>query len=375
MGFGITAAALAVLVLAAWALFDTETVTKWVPSSREARSNQYLALDRWLAERGVSARIESAGDIPMISLAGEKNVFVQASLFNWNDEAVEFLTEWIENGGNLFLVLDYQTIPGNSYLAHDETWINRQKEPFLLLEEFGITAETGNKTQEYKYDSESPGFDRDISFWVADDTNAVVLKDWTGLNRLVKVKRGKGELTVSGRPRFLYSANIGDSPNTRLAWALFNTEDEWLFIRGTTKVSGLLGRLWQEGNLPALVVSVLVLLVICFWAVLPMFGMVKEENDRPLKALRERFLAEGRFLKRYGALDMYTGKYMKEIKRRLAGKEGIADNEEIEKRVLAIWGKQGEKNALLLKALRGEKFSYNEFPRMIIIFKTILERI
>ena len=381
MAFGITMAVLAVLALAAWALFETEPVTKWVPPSREARGNQYLALDRWLKESGVSARIKSAGDISMISQAAERNIFVQASLFRWNDEAVEYLTDWIEKGGKLFLVLDYQTMPLTSYLVHDETWIYREEEPFTLLKEFGITAETETGARGNNYDSEAPGFDRDLSFQVSEDTNAVILKDWTGHNRLVNVKRGKGELTVSGRPRYLYSNNLGEAPNARLAWALFaegeaeSPESGWLFIRGSTKVRGLLGSLWQEGNLPVPIVSVLVLLIICFWAVLPMFGPVREEAGTPLKALRERFLAEGRFLKRYGALDMYTGKYVKEIKRRLAGKEGLVDNEEIEKRVLEIWGKQGEKSAILLKALRGEKFTYNEFPKMVIIFKTILEKI
>jgi len=414
IAFGVSVAVLAILAYAAWALFETEPYQKWVPPSREARRNEYLALDRWLESSGIPVRTESSGNISTFSGSDEKHIFIQASLFRWDEAAIDYITDWINNGGNLFLVLDYNT-----------THYREDDEPYILLEKFGISVEAEFNTPSARYDGNSPGFYHDISFHVSEAAPAIQIKDWTGSTRLVQAKSGKGTLTVSGRPRFIYSHFLESAPNMRLAWTIFlsgssmdgslahnDLQDGWLFIRGITRTRGLLGSLWQQGNLTVLLVSVIILLVICFWAVLPNFGLIRENSEKPGKALRERFLAEGRFLKSYGALNMYIKAYIKEIKRRLARKEGLVDNELVENRLLEILGNSGvhtsessgvysdgaysgfstADSALLLRALRGENtaetnstgpenrvsdehFSYQEFTKMVIISKTILERI
>jgi len=438
IGFTVAAAALGLLVFFAWFFFELYPATKPVLPSREARVNQYLALDRWLTGMGCPVRTKSSGDLSVISGAKERRIFIQASLFRWTDEAVEYLVRWVEEGGRLIVAFDYHEIPFNSYPSagnhrdDDETSLS-------LLEAFGIKAEDGaglkdNSDSADNLSGESPDYDHAISFDVSEDEDALCLKDLSGLTRLVQVKRGKGQLIVMGNPRFLVSSCIGNAPNSRLAWALFaanfaanssanvtpnvvpngaaNATPEfirdnktvnfsgegWFFIRGTTKVRSLLGSIFRHGNLAALLVSVLVLIIVCFWAVLPMFGLVRRDDERPGKPLRERFLAEGRFLKRYGALKFYRDTYVREIRRRLARNEGLSINNEmtdddtINDKIMddgiilddsVIWHlsdvliKAGEKrdNALLVRALRGEPFTYREFPKMIGILKTILERI
>ena len=76
-------------------------------------------------------------------------------------------------------------------------------------------------------------------------------------------------------------------------------------------------------------------------------------------------------------MGLYRDTYVKEIKRRLTRKEGLVANDKIETRVMDIWGKPaGERDSdLLARALHGEAFKYREFPRMIIILMSILERI
>jgi len=357
-GFAAAAALIAILAFAAWALFEIKPVSKRVPPSREARLNEYLALDRWLQNNGISVRIESSGKPSSIYNAAERNIFIQASLFTWNDDAVNYIINWVEEGGNLYLYLDYQTTPVNSYSSGEHDWVFTDKEPFRLLEAFGITAES--KKSNYHYDGNSPAYDRNVSFETADE-DALILKDWYGIARFVQVKRGAGKFAVSGRPRFLLSSNLDEAPNARLASAIFlanNGEPSWFFIRGTAKIQGLFGSLWRQGNLTVLLVSLLVLLIICFWTVIPMFGLVREDDEKPGKALRERFLAEGRFYKRYGALDVYRNAYLKEIKRKLAQKEGLLDKDEIEKQLNLT-----------------EHYTHAEFPKMIIILKNILESI
>ena len=385
IGFITTAAVLAVLIFALWYLFDIYPAPRQVLPSREARVNEYLALDRWLQDCGIPVRVESSGVLPMIREAKEKQIFIQSSLFRWSDEAVEYLVNWIEDGGTLFLVLEANGfVTRIEGLTFDKADLY-DDEPLRLLEEFGITCGSGDGPRERHHDPDSPQFDQNVSFEVSEYSGVLTLKDSDGIIRLVEAKRGKGKLIVSGRPYFLLSAHLGDAPNARLAWAIFGAENRefsspesgCLFIRGSSKVSGLLGSLWRQGNLSVLLVSVLVLLIIGFWAVLPLFGLVRENKEAPGRPLRERFLAEGRFLKKYGALEYYRLAYVREIKRRLARKEGLTTDDEIESRALSLWG--GEANerdsGLLGRALGGRHYSYREFPKMITIFKTILERI
>ena len=394
VGFAVAVAVLGLLAFAAWSLFEIYPVTRDIPPSREARVNEYLALDRWLAFMGRNIRVEDSGDLSLISRAKERQIFIQSSLFKWDDDA-EYLVQWVLDGGTLFLALDDQR-SGGSYQYNRR---DRDAGTLHLLEEFGIKIGAGAARGNYRYNPDSPNYDRGVAFEMAGEAaeadDLLTLKDWSSIVRLVQVKRGKGKFIVSGLPVFLRSSYIERAPNARLAWALFAAESEpaaearegrgsppeppnndWLFIRGSTRPSGLLGDLFREGNLPVLLVSILVLLVVCFWAVIPLFGLVRGDDAKPGKPLRERFLAEGRFLKRYGALEFYRQVYMKEIKRRLARKEGLCSDDEIQGRIREILGRPGDRDSRVLAGiLHGGSFRYKDLPRMIIIFNTILERI
>ena len=82
-------------------------------------------------------------------------------------------------------------------------------------------------------------------------------------------------------------------------------------------------------------------------------------------------------MERYGALEKYCRLYLNEIKRRLARREGISPEDEIQRRIPEIWEKQ-ETSAppeLLLRILRNGKIRHREFPEAINILKTILEKL
>jgi hypothetical protein len=350
IGVAIAAVLAGLFVLIFNFFLEISPVTKYSPPSREARVNEYLALDRWLAGMGIPVRVENSGDLLMLSQAEEKNIYIQASLFDWTDEAVNYLVSWVEKGGTLLLVLDYPV-----------WW--RDEEPIILLDKFGISAEEILPSR----------------------NNAVEARN--GVTRSEQVKRGRGKIVALQDSNFMRSIHLDDESNIRLAWALFaseqdNAESGWLFIRGKAKVRGLLGTIFQQGNFAVFLVAVLVLLVVCFWAVIPGFGLVKWDNEKSyrlsLRPLRERFLAEGRFLKRYGALDFYSQTYVREIKRQLAMREGIMGDEESMKRALEIYeGLQNkpedEKGSnLLLRAFRKEPFTFREFPDLINAFRTVL---
>jgi hypothetical protein len=348
IGVAIAAVVSGLLILVFNIFFEIIPITKYSQPSREARVNEYLALDRWLTGMGIPVRVETSGDLFMLSQAKEKKVFIQASLFDWTDEAVNYLAGWVDKGGTLLLVLDYPV-----------WW--RDEGPIVLLEKFGVRAEEMLPRRH-------------------DATEAR-----NGVTRYEQVKGGKGKIVALQDSDFMRSSNLDDASNIRLAWALFasepdNAESGWLFVRGKAKVRGLLGTIFQQGNFAVLLVAVLVLLVVCFWAVIPGFGLIKWDSEKSSRPLRERFLAEGRFLKRYGALDFYTQAYVREIKRQLAMREGIIEDEESLKRALEIYEgphkKEDEKESrLLAKAFNKEPFTFKEFPELINVFKTVLERV
>ncbi|MCL2319995.1 MAG: hypothetical protein FWC45_07910 [Treponema sp.] len=369
IGLAVTVAVLGLLAFAAWSIFEIYPTTEETPPSHEAKANEYLALDRWLEGNGIKVRTVSSGDLSVVSQAKEKQIFIQASLFNWTDEAAKYLVSWVEEGGHLFLALDRN---------YSDEW--EDEEPlFTLLLEFRITTGKEEGKPGYRYDQAAPRFDRRISFAVDREVPALEIKDFSNVTRLVQVNRGKGTVTVTGRPRFLLSESIGDAPNARLAWGIFAADpgDGCFFIRGTARVRGLLGSLFQRGNLAVLAVSVLVLLAVGFWTVIPVFGLVRQDEERPGKLLGERFLAEGRFLKRYGALELYRRAYVKEIKRRLRRKEGLSEDDEIQKRITGIMGMSVKNPDLVLRALSpgGEPVRIREFPKMVELFMNILGRL
>ena len=367
IGFAVTVAVLALIVFILSRFLEIYPTTEFSDPSREARINNYLALDRWLESMGHPVRVVQSGDLALVSQAGEKRIFMQSSLFQWTDDAVEYLVRWVEEGGHLFLVQD-----------NFRGWDDELPSPLLEKVEIGIKRESSS----YYFDPESPNYDASISFEFPEGEGALLLKDRNGIVKLVQLQLGKGKLTVTGRPFFLQNWRIGDAPNARLAWALLASDSAaqaapgWLFIRGATRVSGLVGSLFRHGNFAVLIVSALVLLVVGFWAVIPRFGLVRGDDERPGKPLRERFLAEGRFLKRYDALGSYRDIYVREIKRRLARKEGLRTNDEI---IRYFQGDRGlgieDRDQLFARALRREPFTYREFPKMIIILMNILERI
>ena len=274
-------------------------------------------------------------------------------MFNWSKEAEEYLESWIREGGHLFLVMD----------NNQEEIIN------FISREFQIDIIGPTDRGSFRYDEVFPSYDIRVSFEVPPDKEVLLLLDSEYAARLVQVKHGKGNLTVSGRPFFLYSRNLNVAPNARLAWGVLAADSAglsahagrgWLFISGNIRApnDGIFGTLFEEGNLMVLLVSLGVLLILGFWAVIPLFGLVRQERERPGKPLRERFLAEGRFIKRYGALEFYRDIYIKEINRRLARKGISPDKIEEE-----------------IRAIQGEAVRFRDFPEMIKTLKTILERI
>jgi hypothetical protein len=343
-GFATAVAALLLLAALAYTNLEIRRETVFRPPSRRALVNDFFALEQWLIRTGHPLRFISRGDISRVLSASEKTLFIQAPAFDWED-AGEPLKNWIREGG--FLVVSLE-LP----LHEDENL-----ETFLMsfgadAEIFDVSgagsgADTGGITGENGEDSEYdeglviepvPDFDQALQFNIAEETGeaAAVIKEAGKIIRLVRIPLGSGFLTLIGRPRFMQNDYLEREVNARLAWDLTGgpaggDNPGILFIRGKRQVKSLFGKVADRGNFLPLGLSLLILIIVGFWMVIPAFGLLFQEKALSGRPIGERFLAEIRFLKKYRALETYLEVYIREIKRKLRGRETEAELEIIEK--------------------------------------------
>ena len=70
----------------------------------------------------------------------------------------------------------------------------------------------------------------------------------------------------------------------------------------------------ERGNLVPVIISSLILIILGFWMVIPVFGLVLPEKQFTARPIKDRFIAEIRFLKKYEALNHYLHVYEREQK-------------------------------------------------------------
>ncbi|MDR0475667.1 MAG: hypothetical protein LBH43_18595 [Treponema sp.] len=359
-------------------IFETAEEEQYFSPSREARANEYLALDRWLTGGGYAVRVVSTGNLQTLKNAAEETILIQSELFNWNAEVFDYLESWVDKGGRLILCLDYY----RKWDSDDELG--------FFLEKLGVEPADDPDNRSYKNNSLYPSFGKNIHFKAPVDEAVLLLKDEDELIRLIQLPHGYGKITVTGRIRFMASSNLDTEANARLSWYLCtgNTDGLYapvndkagiLFIRGHKRNEGFMGSIFQKGNFAIIIISALILIAIGFWAAIPVFGLVRGGEGSAGKALAERFLAEGLFLRRYKALEHYRAVYFRELRRRIKWEEAKEHNlkdEDIIKRAAEIWAGGDTKKALSAeKALSSRTQSKKNFMESVVILKTILERL
>lgn len=272
--------------------------------SREALSNNFYALERWLDASGRPVRVETRYDPVKIAAAPEKVIVALSSACLW-ENADEHIRPWMEKGGCLVISVDYSEGEIDAELLN-------------FLSGFGIGIMEIDDYENFTSESISD-FYNDIYFTVEGDSNIITVNDSRGNARLAELSLGEGALVVTGKLRFMQNYSLSRDINARQSWALTGAragEDGGgvLFIRDKILPKSLFGKLIERGNLVPIAVSSLLLLFLIFWKVIPVFGLVFEEKRISSRPIKERFTAEIRFLKKYGALGHYLETYKRELK-------------------------------------------------------------
>lgn len=301
--------------------------------SRNAIFNDYFALERWLAETGHPVRVIRGGKLSRLVSGAERIVIVRASACDWKDAAA-ILGPWIERGGFLLVSVDQDFEDGDFAAFLAGRGISLNPHPGGEDAEAGALADIDNPADE----SADPDFDWNVRFFTIKPETArgkiFTITDSTGAVRMARVEMGAGALTVTGRLRFMFNRYLDREINARLAWDLTGARTSaanpgLLFVREERVTKGFLGNIAARGNILPLAVSALLLVLIGFWMVIPAFGLRFGERPNRARPLRERFLAEIRFFKKYGALGSYLETYVRELKlRRTEGHGELAEIEQ-----------------------------------------------
>jgi hypothetical protein len=158
------------------------------------------------------------------------------------------------------------------------------------------------------------------------DGRNLTLRDSGGTIRLVRRALGKGQVAVTGACFFMYNYHLDDEANARLAWELTGAslrpeQPGMFFVRGRRAAAGFFSALAERGNLMAPALSILILVLTGFLTVIPGFGVLRGDESKRPGAISGRFLAEARFLRRYGAFGVYLETYLRELRRRSEGRD------------------------------------------------------
>ncbi|MDR2181882.1 MAG: hypothetical protein LBN92_04290 [Treponema sp.] len=293
-------------------------VTRWIDPSRRAQDDVFLGLKRALGVLGIPWREavrrprrfgEESADAAALAASAEQSVFIQGSAFNW-EQAGPLIIPWVERGGALFIAVD------------TDDWDLEQ-----LLESLGVEYYDGVvslQPEETEAENEQPveqkdsgvTFERWSAFRITEQKADRISVIWhLGTIKLVTLYRGKGSVTLSGRPFFLYSHNLQIEKNAALASDLLIAparKSGLLFFVDRGEDDHFFGSLAERGDIRPLGVSLLLLIVLGFWMTLPRFGRYRPLPPPPGRPLAERFRAEGRFFEKYGALKHYALIYRQE---------------------------------------------------------------
>jgi hypothetical protein len=332
--------------------FEVYDRTRSIPVSKEARDNQYLALERWLGATGRKVRSKSAGTPRDVAACKEKAVLIHASRFDWQG-AFEILVPWAASGGILAVSLDEPAL-----LENGDPEDRGDRELAAFLESLGVRRGSRDGeddtpedfTPRSVWDQNPAGFrvipvsgtlDSKTDFKVRPahvPADSVTLRlDSEGRIKVVTLGIGHGSVTVMGIPYFMRSTSLYTEENALLAWDILGVPtksgDGVLFIGGKKRVKHFWGKLTSRGNAVPLAVSCAVLLIVGFWSVIPVFGFLLDEPAEAGKSIRERFRSEARFLRKHRALWSYIAVYREEIRRQEAGRDAgaVETREEEEK--------------------------------------------
>lgn len=315
-------AAMAILLVGwVWFLnsFDRVPVTEREPPQAEARRNRYLALERFLAR--VQRPVTTFSDAKAIDLlpSGGTLILDRNRSRQLNAPRVERLFQWVESGGYLIAGAEPEGIndPVLKHLA--VRWQGGDERE--RLPEDGVAAEREESQEQPRavrspvVPVQIPGTGRTLKIrhfgkglqatgrspeWHADSGQRGAV--------LLHYAYGKGRITLVAHLHMIADNwRIGEEDHAELIVSLLERYGPAGEVMLATRLAvPALGE-WLMESAWMVVLAVISLLVAWLWRIVPRFGGIETEHERPRRSLSEHLAAVGRFVWRSGGIEHWLG--------------------------------------------------------------------
>lgn len=306
----IIAVSLAIVVIltsAAYQLFEVYKKTVRTNTGEAAKENRFLAMDRWLDLSGHKIRIAEKGDVALLKDAPEDLVLIFTSCFDFTDH--QTIIDLVKQGKKIMIFYDR---------LFDDTYYNLSDELVKIKKNID---EENNKKNNEKVDvkPETDAEKEKEKNNTEDDEDTYSISDKLEDGYFLEI--GDGVINIGADAYIMENHALENKNDIQKAWAYTGALDrdkKGIFIIRSKNVEN--GTVWdinnnsaltfwklaaQKGALAPLVLSIIALIVFGFWMTLMPFGKYIKEKEIKGKQIRERFLAEGRFYKKYNLLNNY----------------------------------------------------------------------
>lgn len=299
----IVTVAAALLILYFATALECAPVERTSPPTSEVRNDPFMAIHEILAPDFPVTTYDAPADIDLWDCSYLILYARDLSYF----ESTE-LESWVKSGGRLQIVFDKpEQAPADDWWLEEGSWIQDLKPVFIYAEFESSELLSGfvDSNGALVGDSETRiTVDQAVSFQNVEDKSDTTHIRARGQNFAVLRNIGNGFVLVAGRPYFMINQYLRKQDNVRFVSELFNgisfkdTGYIWIPSPGS-KVPPKIANL----NTLPVIVSIVLLCLLLFWSKLPRLGPTLPEDGADQRSLRERFMAEGRFLWRHGAGD------------------------------------------------------------------------
>lgn len=321
---------IAALLYAALNWFEFVEDREWTGASGEARTNPYLAVQRLFTKLGVQPVILRSGEeldrLPQNAIL----VLGDRRLSRMTEKRVQYIKEWVEQGGRLFVEAEQPRYNDPLLKAY-----GIQRKRLVWRTKSGLVERPLHRSRDAQADENyEDGFGADEEplfadifrrvlekpkpedFTLADGEvfsavfrpyqnlvaanppeGAYIGRDVHGI-RLIEFVSGKGQVTILTNFDFMVRQHIEEADHAALAWRLVGEPAPSTPIIFSTQLEApsLTNWLWQNAWMP--IISLVMLLLLWIARILPRFGPLIPDTAPARRNLAEHWQAAGRYLAR-----------------------------------------------------------------------------